>query len=1434
MAPAGERTPRVTGEGGRRRGGGSGRGGRGEGDTRGYPSPSGEGDDADSTVPKPNAKPAAAAKHKKSSKTSAARRAIAAERARVEAAVAEEAARAEAAKLAAEARRVAAETEATRARELLAEEKQRAARARARRNALRATNADVTRRWTEDDLKRLDSSIKKNTALTKKLGKTIGAETLDGLAHDVASTNASKYVAENARAVAMSATIKSSPGDIAAAAELVSALHRMYFPEFGEALGHLLCRAICPDAPEGAFANLAGKEKRSEKARRERDEGLDPARSRGREAPEDSAAIVASTSDSPAQRRAKLRLLAEAHLVGAVASAKPVFAAVTELIRSATEARRERDDTRFAHVLGSLAAFAKAYGEAYVREEEDVADDTPGDDTPGGAYRLSPERRGAFRDALRSFHVAASVALLDERRAARDAQRETKATLARTGELSESLTLRVAELERSCESLRKNLEVLTEALGGEARGVRVPPDADDDAAEAGKPKGDVRLSRGVDASGASRRDAASWDDEATRAFYESLPALRETVPRGLLPPEPPARSSGAEGSSLLKASAGADAEPPRTEPPETAARLAELDARVTSRLRCCDAWTGVADADAFAADFCYFAAGPVARRLVADAFVAAIERASLGASDAAAAPTALLARALATLASASAAFDAEIAAPAIDATRASVERYYLRDASTPRADARDAERRLGMVRFTGECVKFRVLDAEWAFTFLKKTTETFAGPSLDAACALLQTCGRYLARRRDTAARAHALLDVFLRRKAVSAERLEAGQSELVDATCLACRPPPVAARRRRRRHPTRAYVAFVVDRLCREWQSPPPEAEETSPRGGEASAPARKASRGENTVASRGDASRASDDAVRRCVRQLRKVTWAEHGRYAVTRLLKGATRSGRVESATAVARAVATLDRFRDDAARRYADALLEETAVLSALDDARKERFAQRRVALGRALGEAFVARLVPASAVYAQLYALLDETRPSRDEAKRAGDGVDGPSASASAALALARRVDRRVRVRAALAILAACRPRLAPSFRASSGANPRDEDETRAAAAVTTAVARVARREARVSFETRRYLTYFRRFAFFAGVAASPELSAELRATLAAYLGPGDEAFAFDTFADADAACARLEAEERARRERARGASAGPEASAAGSRAAGDESDSGGHSEAERDDDGGGDFEDSGSDVGDADDAGMNDAVSDAAVDSDSTRLRGGDDDSEDDASSDASRGLDASASASASESDASESDASSARASSDDAFDDDSEDENDATFASDRSGLPVASREDKARFEREMASFLGPNAPPKGDRTDDAFGTPPIRRGGDDAVAASRASATRPATVAFKALVRRDGRPTAAMVGVPEDTSFVVRAREKRAAEARERAELKRLVLASAEAVEEPETDPGAESGSRETFTVFSSATFSRVPGRGRGARGFAGGDRRG
>ena len=138
-----------------------------------------------------------------------------------------------------------------------------------------------------------------------------------------------------------------------------------------------------------------------------------------------------------------------------------------------------------------------------------------------------------------------------------------------------------------------------------------------------------------------------------------------------------------------------------------------------------------------------------------------------------------------------------------------------------------------------------------------------------------------------------------------------------------------------------------------------------------------------------------------------------------------------------------------------------------------------------------------------------------------------------------------------------------------------------------------------------------------------------------------------------------------------------------------------------------------------------------------------------------------------------------------------------------------RRAAPRASREDVADFEREMAKFLGPAA-----KNIHATGATPgagaapgrvsggYARVGAPGVAGSGARVAEVGTgpgsggvVAFKMLIRKDGKQTARRLDVPAEADFVVRARVHAEAEARERAELKRLVLASASADDSEQAD---------------------------------------
>ena len=114
---------------------------------------------------------------------------------------------------------------------------------------------------------------------------------------------------------------------------------------------------------------------------------------------------------------------------------------------------------------------------------------------------------------------------------------------------------------------------------------------------------------------------------------------------------------------------------------------------------------------------------------------------------------------------------------------------------------------------------------------------------------------------------------------------------------------------------------------------------------------------------------------------------------------------------------------------------------------------------------------------------------------------------------------------------------------------------------------------------------------------------------------------------------------------------------------------------------------------------------------------------------------------------------------------------------------------PRISREDELDFDREMSRFLGAGV--KAASTADM--PPNLSNGAGPRLVSGTVSGTsagnhKPAaggTVAFRMLTKR-GAPKE--LAVPADAEFVAAAAEKRAAEEKERAEMKRLVLAAAEA----------------------------------------------
>ncbi|CAL8086813.1 unnamed protein product [Calicophoron daubneyi] len=110
-----------------------------------------------------------------------------------------------------------------------------------------------------------------------------------------------------------------------------------------------------------------------------------------------------------------------------------------------------------------------------------------------------------------------------------------------------------------------------------------------------------------------------------------------------------------------------------------------------------------------------------------------------------------------------------------------------------RASKRDQlnlESKLKIVRFIGELVKFRIFPAHQALGCLKQLLPQFVHHNIEMACALLDTCGRFLYRLPSSHQRTKVYLEVMLRKK--TALHMDQRYTIMIENTYYYCNPPPV------------------------------------------------------------------------------------------------------------------------------------------------------------------------------------------------------------------------------------------------------------------------------------------------------------------------------------------------------------------------------------------------------------------------------------------------------------------------------------------------------------------------------------------------------------------------------------------------------------------------------------------------------------------
>ncbi|KAF9596961.1 hypothetical protein IFM89_014605 [Coptis chinensis] len=654
--------------------------------------------------------------------------------------------------------------------------------------ALRQTNLNPERP-DSGFLRTLDSSIKRNTAVIKKL-KQINEEQREVMLEDLKSVNLSKFVSEAVTAIC-DAKLKTS--DIQAAVQICSVLHQRY-KDFSSTLVQCLLKVFLP-----------GKS------------GDD---------------LDCDRNLKALKKRSTLKLLMELYFVGVIDDASIFINIIKDL--TSIETLKDRDNSQTN--LSLLTSFARQ-GRVFLGLPQSVLDIYEENGLPSytvvqffKGLNITADQKKIFRKAFFTYYDAAVELLQSEHTALRLLEHENAKILNAKGELSDENANLYEKLRKYYDQLFRGVASLAEALDTQ------PPVMPDDGHT-------TRVTTGDDASSPATGKESSalepvWDDEDTRAFYECLPDLRAFVPAVLLgesesksaeqsakTQEQPVVSSSepdqgtvdagecskdSEASQEVKADEKGkekeDKEKEKTKDldkdrgkEKDVERKGEhekeklkglegtnLDA-LLQRLPGCVSRDLI---DQLTVEFCYLNSKSNRNRLARALF--SVPRTSLELLP-------YYSRMVATLSTCM----KDVSSMLLQ----SLENEF--NNLINKKDQMNIETKIRNIRFIGELCKFKIAPAGLVFSCLKACLDDFTHHNIDVACNLLETCGRFLYRSPETTIRMANMLEILMRLKNV--KNLDPRHSTLVENAYYLCKPPERSARVSKTRPPLHQYIRKLL-----------------------------------------------------------------------------------------------------------------------------------------------------------------------------------------------------------------------------------------------------------------------------------------------------------------------------------------------------------------------------------------------------------------------------------------------------------------------------------------------------------------------------------------------------------------------------------------------------------------------------------------------
>ncbi|KAK9828252.1 hypothetical protein WJX74_005743 [Apatococcus lobatus] len=632
----------------------------------------------------------------------------------------------------------------------------------------------------EDQLKQLDSSVKRNTGFIKKL-RQLSDDNYRPLLDELLRLNQTRYVAEIVSAI-VDAPLRGR--DIEAAVQICSLLHQRY-DEFGEDLVGALTKSII--------------------AREE-------------------------SKDAAYHRRTRMKLLADLLVTGIYRD----FAILVDTLRHVAAVNFQNDWAESQSSLQLLSSFARHVSDELLgisskNLREFIAQTTPNtgpdDQQEQGAGKALLQQLLADYEGLSmklQHHPPVPQAiqqqlvriLVDAHSSAAGAFEGYKQSLIRReeqylriinsrGDLSEHHASAQEAQRSTAEAMQKSVASLADALDRPAP--VLPPAVTQQTAA--PPNVDILSGREEDLAG-----NGCFEDEETRLFYESLPDLRTVVPGVVLASNlgdtradggsmmdgdaeafaiPEAQPNGSLEEEIVDPAA-ADAEaaedmPEAITPVESQAgqQMLELIKRLaqTRSAKACDEWCMA---------FCDVNSKASRNRLVR-------ELADVTANKMALLP--FYARITATL--------SQIFSSISDGVVAGLERSFRYFKARKDNDSRNVERRAVNARYLAELIKFRCMPFGAFFVLLKSLLDDFAQSNVETAATMVEAAGRFLYSLPETCIRMSNMLEVMQRLKI--AKNLNIRQAMLVENAYYICRPPDRPAIEKKDRTPLQLYICYLV-----------------------------------------------------------------------------------------------------------------------------------------------------------------------------------------------------------------------------------------------------------------------------------------------------------------------------------------------------------------------------------------------------------------------------------------------------------------------------------------------------------------------------------------------------------------------------------------------------------------------------------------------